>query len=235
MTQLVENGRRTPKVQVERSIGPILGFFLEKAISDLLGREVMTLAPEFPLKKAEDNQSTNIDWLMYDKTRNELLLVELKTENTSFRKEQLTTYLRLVTNEAPWEGIKRDLCRIGKASKSRKKYENTWKELGTKTENFPQIESAVLNVIYLAPESTRGSFKLEIDKFKNDPNSPTLKGSVEFFSFADLDRIAGRDLSGDFAPYRKLLYMKLKGLDRPVTYPPMGLPDCDSLVMRRSA
>lgn len=200
LNHIIEDGRRTPKVQVERSIGPILGFFLEKAISDLLGREVITLAPEFPLKKAEDYQSTNIDWLLYDKTRNELLMVELKTENTSFCVEQLTTYLRLAINDAPWERMKHDLCRIGKASKSRKKYENTWRELGEKIENYPKIESAVLNVLYLAPKSTRKSFKLEIDKFKNNLNNSTLKGRVQFCSFSALSRISGSDLSGAFAP-----------------------------------
>ena len=54
-----------PKVQVERIVGPILGIFLPQVLGDLLkipgtstGFEV--IAPEFPLKRDDNHQSTNI-------------------------------------------------------------------------------------------------------------------------------------------------------------------------------
>jgi len=61
-----------PKVQIERAVGPILSMFLEDVLTETLrddpvlsGRLVM-ICPEFPLKKIGNNQSTNIDWLMYN-------------------------------------------------------------------------------------------------------------------------------------------------------------------------
>ena len=58
-----------PKVQIESAIGPIIGFFLAEALSKALGQEIVTLCPEFPIRRAlvevsngGINQSTNIDW-----------------------------------------------------------------------------------------------------------------------------------------------------------------------------
>ena len=99
MAQLMQ-GSMIPKVQVERSIGPILGFFLAEALSAALDEDLVSLCPEFPIRKMRldesgNNQSTNIDWLMFSRSKNDLLLVELKTTDTSFREEQSDIYRRL--------------------------------------------------------------------------------------------------------------------------------------------
>jgi len=56
------------------------------------------ICQEFPLKKAENNQSTNIDWLMYNTQRKQLLFVELKTSDTSINSSQNEIY-QSVTND----------------------------------------------------------------------------------------------------------------------------------------
>jgi len=66
--------RDVPKVQLERVIGPVIGFFIEDIASALLdGDEIVNLGAEFPLKKAKNLQSTNIDWLLFNKSRDGLV------------------------------------------------------------------------------------------------------------------------------------------------------------------
>lgn len=89
-----------PKVQVERIVGPILGIFLPQVLGDLLklpgaaaGFEV--IAPEFPLKREDNHQSTNVDWLTLHRPSGTVVLLELKTAVDSVDREQLDTYERI--------------------------------------------------------------------------------------------------------------------------------------------
>ena len=215
LDHIVEKGRCTPKFQVERAIGPILGFFLEKAISDLLGREVITLAAEFPLKKPNPNkQSTNIDWLMYDKVKNHLLLVELKTEVASFSRKQLAIYLNLAASESPWKGMENGFKEIYETSKSWK-YRFAKDKLDEVLKNKrKRVTGARVRVLYLAPESSRGLFNRALKKFKSDNLKLNLDNdSVEFFSFESLKLRPDEKGDDDLARYRAKLYKALHRLD----------------------
>lgn len=95
----IMEGVMIPKVQIERAVGPILSMFLEDVLTetfrddpDLSGSLAM-ICPEFPLKKPGNKQSTNIDWLMYNTERKQLLFVELKTSDTSVDATQNAIYL----------------------------------------------------------------------------------------------------------------------------------------------
>lgn len=98
MTHIMD-GVMIPKVQVERAVGPILSMFLADVLTETLrddaelSGEIQMCCPEFPLKKAENLQSTNVDWLMINPQRQQLLLVELKTSDTSVNIEQSDIYL----------------------------------------------------------------------------------------------------------------------------------------------
>lgn len=75
--------------------------FIDRVLSATLQECVITLCPEFPIRKGRldekgNNQSTNIDWLMYSQTKNELIFLELKTTDTSFDQGQLEIYRGLV-------------------------------------------------------------------------------------------------------------------------------------------
>ena len=224
LTHIVEGGRRTPKFQVERAIGPMLGFFLPRALSELLDSNghsngetrdksvVITLAAEFPLKKPGDSkQSTNIDWLMYDTANNELLLVELKTEFASFQGEQLDRYLELATTANPWIGMKEDFDNICKVTKS-PKYTYAAKQLREVLDNCPDVENARVRVVYLAPKATAAAFDEAVKKFK--PTSALGSDSAVCFFFEDLARFANGTAKDDLAPYRDKLFSALTALDR---------------------
>ncbi|WP_288841770.1 hypothetical protein [uncultured Deefgea sp.] len=66
-----------PKFQVERAISTILTFYIEQILSDD-GNELELISPEYPLRK-ENNQSTNVDYLLINKTKESIVLVEFKT------------------------------------------------------------------------------------------------------------------------------------------------------------
>lgn len=93
----------TPKLQVERVIGPILTIFIEDLINELLNptgeadRRVRLVGPEWPLKKTENDQSTNVDWLMLQPGTHTVVLVELKTDAGSRNSEQLDRYRAIQT------------------------------------------------------------------------------------------------------------------------------------------
>lgn len=214
LEKLIENGRRIPKVQVERAVGPILGFFLDHAISHLLGSKVVTLAAEFPLKKPGNSQSTNIDWLMYDQHKGELVLLELKTESGSFRSEQFEIYLALANEECPWARMKKDFRAIRDVSVHRGKYEYVEKEIEKVVDACTDIEQAQVRILYLAPKSTAGSFRRALDQFTKEHPGSVLGDRVEFRSFEDLKASARAAGECDFARYRDILYDALLVLDK---------------------
>ncbi|MFU8827322.1 MAG: hypothetical protein ACNA70_07505 [Brevefilum sp.] len=120
-----------PKSQIERAVGPILSMFLPAVLTEtfrtdpaLAGRFEM-VCPEFPLKKTHNRQSTNIDWLMYHPGRKMLLLVELKTADTSVNEAQNTIY-REVQDRVSQQGgefLVTDLEVLRDASKESGKYQ----------------------------------------------------------------------------------------------------------------
>ena len=88
MRYVVDDLVKVPKAQVERVVGPMLGLFIGQVFSQMLRDEVEIVCPEFPLRKKESNQSTNLDWLLYAKNRDQFLLVELKTTDTTYGEDQ---------------------------------------------------------------------------------------------------------------------------------------------------
>lgn len=87
------DGAMVPKLQVERALAPVIGFFIESILTEILGTDVVMLSPEFPLKKYDkNNHSENIDWMMLDTGNKELLLVEFKSNDTSFNESQMESY-----------------------------------------------------------------------------------------------------------------------------------------------
>ena len=164
----IMRGSMIPKVQIERAIGPIIGFFLGGALSTKWNKEIIVLCPEFPIRKARldqsgNNQSTNIDWLMYDTELQELILLELKTTDTSFRQEQADVYKSLQETIAQKQSaafLIDELNAIAAASQEVGKYRNILQIIRKK---FEPSESVVekLNsckrarVVYLAPQISK--------------------------------------------------------------------------------
>jgi hypothetical protein len=124
----IMEGRMIPKVQIERAVGPILSMFLDDVLTETLRDDpdlsgpIAMICPEFPLKKPGNRQSTNIDWLMYNTVRRQLLLVELKTSEHSVDADQSTIYQVNKGCQSWWLILIEDLEQVKGASAEHGKY-----------------------------------------------------------------------------------------------------------------
>jgi hypothetical protein len=163
------NGVNIPKVQVERAISPILSFFIESILSSYFRNHseysgsYELISPEFPLKK-ENNQSTNIDYLLFNNSKKLLVLFELKTDSSSFNPEQMNEFIeyRNRIQESSASFIRGDLKKISRASSKSSKYEHTSFKFDAAVKSAEEVKKAIL--VYLMPNAT----KVQIGKGKVD-------------------------------------------------------------------
>lgn len=200
-------GAMIPKVQVERSVGPIIGFFLAEALSSALNEEIVMLCPEFPIRKfrlgeSENNQSTNIDWLMFSRDKQELLLIELKTTDTSFRSEQSEIYNNLqqtIIGKNSASFLIEELDAIASTSQETGKYKNVSmmlaQALGIPGADLPKKlgQCKRARIIYIAPK---------ISKPSTWPESNEL---MTWLSFGDLPEIIEHNYANHWPSVRNSL------------------------------
>lgn len=124
LSSLARN-KEIPKYQFERRIDTILEMFLPEYLSKKFGGDAEFVVPEFPIKKNNNNQSNNVDFLFYLKRPfaaiDKWLLCELKTDDDSINHEQIQLYSR-----AKARGMKvmlNDLTIIRNASIKKDKYD----------------------------------------------------------------------------------------------------------------
>ncbi|KON81237.1 hypothetical protein PA01_06110 [Azoarcus sp. PA01] len=199
----IMKGANIPKVQVERVVGPVLGFFIADVLTatlaedPVLSGDYVMLCPEFPLKKTDDNQSTNIDWLLFNKTRKELVLLELKTTDTTFSSEQAGIYLkkRDEINEGGADFLLNNFQTIAANSTESGKYQFVLEELDKALPDFRQAvsECRKARVVYLVPNVVKTAGHSEFERMD------------KVLSFGDLaDDIAG-PFSGEWRAIKRSL------------------------------
>lgn len=142
---LIEN-KKFPNYQAERRMDIFLNVLLADFLTEYLGEKVDFVCPEFPLrKKGEYNRSTKLDYLC--KTENEVIFVELKTDNKSFSVNQLDIYFE----EETWGKWMDKLYDIQKATKDKDKYEHLFKTLKQHELSLNNYKDASIRVLYLSP------------------------------------------------------------------------------------
>lgn len=214
LMQHLMQGAMIPKVQVERAVGPIIGFFLADALAINPGDDIVMLCPEFPIQKAGKNQSTNIDWLMFNRATRELLLVELKTTDTTFRPEQAAIYRDLqekIHSLGSAAFLLDDLDAIGAASQEGGKYKNVRNLMvqglevcdeGKLCEELNRCNLA--RVIYLAPQVSK------------PVDWPGTEAGWTWLSFADLPESLDSHQYADQWTILRSSLLSLDGLTRRV-------------------
>lgn len=169
MMHIMES-RLIPKVQVERAVGPILSLFMADVLTatfvqdPYLSCKIEMICPEFPFKKPDNNQSTNIDWLMVNQDRKQLLFVELKTSDTSVNTHQTAIYRATQTAIRNKGGniLIQDLETIRDASSEYGKYQYI---LENKVRPHRHIidNCRDARIIYLVPQSTTSKISPHAD------------------------------------------------------------------------
>lgn len=192
--QIVEYSQ-IPKLQVERIVGPILSLFLEDILSKLLieeskGQYIQLILPEFPLKKDDSNQSTNIDWLLLNKEAKKIYFVELKTAVSSLNKDQLELYNQYKYKIKHKSAIIlfRDFKKVMHHSDKKKKYQSAF----NKIKSFEEVlrETYDLSIIYIVPFPLKERILYSVD---------------HVFSFSDLPDKISSDKDTDWIEIRKAL------------------------------
>ncbi|MCG5529074.1 MULTISPECIES: hypothetical protein [Halorhodospira] len=159
--------RMIPKYQFERAVEPFLSLFIEEALERSLGHSLEFVVAELPLKKPNNAQSTNVDYLFREAT-GDWLLVELKTERAVVRPQQIEIYESRVGSL--FRDVVSPIEEIQKASRQKKKYGQLLVEL-----NKYRPHDGKINVMYVTPhkkspiqtKSTKIQWRSFDDLFEN--------------------------------------------------------------------
>ena len=201
MRYIVVDLAKTPKVQVERAVGPILGLFIAEAFSAKFHDVIEVVCPEFPLRKnaTNSNQSTNLDWLLYAKNRNMFVFVELKTTDTTYREEQKQIYDEVIKRIKSDKGqyLATNVKTIMQASREWGKYAKVLASIEQPC--YGNCEKAAL--VYLAPKCAH----------RPDQQKPikSLDDGIVWLSFKELPE----DICSPFASEWKVVRKWLTELD----------------------
>jgi len=243
LVALLENiceSRKIPKVQVERAISPFLDIFIEDALRLVFKNDknysgkIFKICPEFPLMKIDETkQSTNIDWLMVNSDRNEILFVELKTSDSSvsgsFKRSkpkempQFDKYQEK-SNRIHLEGgglLIDELFEIAKASKQPKKYAFIIEMISKYEAMIRSCNSA--KIIYIVPKTSK---------------SIALSYVEKVLTFSDFPA----EIAGDYSKEWRIVQKYLRKFDelpepdvdlisrKESTHRPMGYVKFDQLI-----
>jgi hypothetical protein len=90
---LLKRNKLLPNYSAERRIDIFINFYLEEILNHFLGSDsIKFILPEFPLKKENNNQFTQIDYVCFDTKKRIIYFVELKTDENSVKPLQYATY-----------------------------------------------------------------------------------------------------------------------------------------------
>ena len=143
----LEDWRKLPKYQLERRLDIFFTPYLKKIIEDKFKGTIFDdlIIPEFPLKKDENNQSVNVDYVMFSKNKSSCLFIELKTDMSS-KNDIQTSYLKQNSTKKIKDFID-NINKISDKTKHKEKYSNLQKKLKNIKSN---IDTKVI-VIFLLP------------------------------------------------------------------------------------
>jgi hypothetical protein len=126
---LLDNWRHLPAYQLERRADIFFAIHLETIIEQLYGIKADLIIPEFPVRigeisenKPDLNRSFKIDYFVYSRQSQKVLLIELKTDQRSLRDKQ-TWYLESAAN-IKVSGLLNGLKKIYSATSQKVKYDH---------------------------------------------------------------------------------------------------------------
>ncbi|MDX8414136.1 MAG: hypothetical protein R8J85_08630 [Mariprofundales bacterium] len=104
--KMLEDNKRFPHYAAERRIDLFLAYFIGEILTNKYGEKVEFVAPEFPvLCNSKSRLAYKADLLCMFTDKKEPLLIELKTDANSFKKNQLSHYNRMGNWKEMIEGI----------------------------------------------------------------------------------------------------------------------------------
>ena len=149
IVHVIHKDRHIPKYQFERHVDSLLVPFLAEILAHRLGGAFQVVASEFPLKKRDNNQSTNADALLHQTSPGDNTgtwwLFELKTDPRSVSPAQLEPYARACQRRM--QDLVDDLEKVARASNAKQKYPGVRDLLTAAGASF----DAPVRLVYLSP------------------------------------------------------------------------------------
>jgi hypothetical protein len=141
----------------ERQIGLLLSIWLAEIFP---GYELV--APEFPLKKQENSKrSIKIDFLLYSSKEKKIRLLELKTDSSTFKIEQMEDLLQYNNWEKIVKGLK-DIIMNNKSGNKKKylKFRDKLIDFGlVNGDNIEGKSGLSVELCYLVPANLKNKIK----------------------------------------------------------------------------
>ncbi len=155
--QQLDSFRGFPKYALERRLDVFVSLFLEEYLSTRFEAPVRIVAPEFPLKREQDFQSINVDYLLRREGSSPAwLFLELKTSEGSIDKAQLALYREARERGMHhWRKAVMEIHgRIRSDAARSEKYEVLLKALASAGAwHSPELPDLPIEVVYLSPPS----------------------------------------------------------------------------------
>lgn len=161
----LDEWRHLPAYQLERRADIFFSLYLPELLQEKYGFQIHGLVPEFPLHKRTlypqegTNRSVKVDYLAKVKDRDAVVLVELKTDDSSIDPEQ-DQYLERA-REVGLAALLRGLEPISQTTKKRRKYRCLRRKLAdvgliaidSGGRIRPRTEAYDLDAVYLLPNA----------------------------------------------------------------------------------
>ncbi len=145
-----------PKYQAERRLDVFFGLYLEDILKECRPCEFtkedrLVLIPEFPLQKNDiNNECTNIDYMVFNVSKQCMHAIELKTDNHSVDDEQIAYYHKFEKIDV--ERLFDFIIKTKRTGRSGKKYKTLAEYI--KGQGLTNCNSKG-NVIYLLPSEVQ--------------------------------------------------------------------------------
>jgi hypothetical protein len=155
----LDQWKEFPTYQLERRVDIFFAMYLPFILKKDLNFVTDKILPEFPVRygdvhpeREELNKSYRIDYVAVDHTQRKVLLIELKTDQKSLRKEQIE-YLEFA-HKSGIEKLMLGFKQIKKYSNATKKYKAFEKELNDLQWNIPEIAASYsTSIVFIAPRN----------------------------------------------------------------------------------
>ena len=130
----LDQWRHLPKYRLEQHVDVLFGMTLPKVLSSRFGIPVddLQVIPEFPIRygtlasrhqgKATDDQSFNVDFSVWSKSRERVFLVELKTDAGSLDVKQLCKMVEVKEHGGGFGDFVGGVIQISRVTRDRRKY-----------------------------------------------------------------------------------------------------------------
>lgn len=186
---LLDKWRYFPAYQLERRSDIFFAIYLKTLISQQYMFQIDAIIPEFPVRigtiyTIESNESFKMDYVAVCQEKKKVFLVELKTDISSVRENQIKYFRR--AQKINIKGLIDGLIKIYDATSQKNKYQNLLREverLGWLTQTSDGIvnndKAYEIDILYILPN------KKQIEHISDLQNDETFK----VLTFDDIIRI----------------------------------------------